>query len=138
MTTMATSQVTGSRSRFEALSWYFMRISGLVLLFVAVGHLMFMHVLLGVDRIDYSVIIGRWASPFWQLYDLALLLFALLHGANGGRWVIDDWVHPRGWNLFVKTLLYGIVLILFLMGAQVIFTYQPSSTAINAFFNTLL
>lgn len=111
-----------STGRFEVLSWYFMRVSGAVLLLVAVFHLLLMHIVIGVERIDYSVIVGRWASPWWRLYDLALLFFALLHGANGARWVIDDYVHGRGANLVVKSALYVLVLILLLMGAQVIFT----------------
>lgn len=121
------ASVTGIRrysssGRFEVLSWYFMRVSGAVLLIVAVFHLLLMHIVIGVDQIDYGMIIGRWASPWWRLYDLALLFFALLHGANGARWVIDDYVHGKGANLAVKSVLYILIFLLLLMGAQVIFT----------------
>ena len=34
----------GSPNRFEVLSWYFMRVSGAVLLLVAVLHLLIVHV----------------------------------------------------------------------------------------------
>ena len=67
-----------------------------------------MHVMIGVENITFDVIIQRWQSPFWQVYDLALLLFALLHGVNGTRWVIDDYFHRRGWNVFLKTALYVV------------------------------
>lgn len=124
----------GSPNRFEVLSWYFMRISGAVLLLVAVLHLLIMHVWYGVDAIDYRFVVGRWASPWIQVYDLALLLFAMLHGVNGTRWVIDDYVHSRGWNLTLKSVLYVLAVIFILMGATVIFTFDPgtSETALNA------
>ena len=118
----------GSPNRFEVLSWYFMRVSGAVLLLVAVLHLLIMHVWYGVDAIDYRFVVGRWASPVVQVYDLALLLFAMTHGVNGARWVIDDYVHSRGWNLTLKSALYVLALIFILMGATVIFTFDPSSS----------
>ena len=118
----------GSPNRFEVLSWYFMRVSGAVLLLVAVLHLLIMHVWYGVDAIDYRFVVGRWASPFVQVYDLALLLFAITHGVNGTRWVIDDYVHSRGWNLTLKSALYVLTVIFILMGATVIFTFDPGSS----------
>ncbi|HSN75541.1 MAG TPA: succinate dehydrogenase [Anaerolineae bacterium] len=118
----------GSPNRFEVLSWYFMRVTGAVLLLVAVLHLLIMHVWYGVDAIDYRFVVGRWASPVVQVYDLALLLFAITHGVNGTRWVIDDYVHSRGWNLTLKSALYVLALIFILMGATVIFTYDPSAS----------
>lgn len=128
MAAITPSRRYGSSGRLEVISWYFMRISGAVLLLVAVFHLMLMHVVIGVDNIDYSTIIGRWASPWWRLYDLALLFFALLHGTNGVRWVIDDYVHKPTANLLTKAVLYILVFILLLMGTQVIFTVDLSQT----------
>ena len=124
----------GSPNRFEVLAWYFMRLSGAVLLLVAVMHLLIMHVWYGVDAINYRFIVGRWASPWIQVYDMALLLFALLHGVNGTRWVIDDYVHSRGWNLFLKSLLLVLTILFFMMGAQVILTFEPqaSETALHS------
>jgi succinate dehydrogenase / fumarate reductase membrane anchor subunit len=119
----------GNKRRFEVISWYFMRVSGAVLLLIAVFHLMLMHVVLGVDNIDYSVIVGRWASPWWLVYDMALLIFALLHGTNGARWVIDDYIHRPGLNKALKAVLYIVVFIFMLMGAQVILTFDPATAS---------
>ena len=134
MSTLSRGNRPGSSGRFEVLSWYFMRVSGAALLLLAVAHLLLMHILIGVENITFDVIIQRWQSPFWQVYDLALLLFALLHGVNGTRWVIDDYFHRRGWNVFLKTALYVVAFVFILMGAQVIFTADASSgqTAIGA------
>ncbi len=51
----------------------------------------------GVYRIDFNFVAQRWASPFWQMWDLLLLWLAQLHGGNGMRTIIDDYAartHP--------------------------------------------
>ena len=65
---------TGSRERpvggFELWMWLFMRISGIVLLLLALGHTLIMHLPAGgVERVDYSFVAERWASPFWRTWD---------------------------------------------------------------------
>lgn len=132
MTSTTAGKRYGNKRRFEVTSWYFMRVSGALLLIIAVFHLFLMHVIVGVDNIDYSVVVGRWASPWWRLYDLALLFFAMLHGANGARWVIDDYVHRPGLNKGVKAVLYVVVFIFILMGTQVIFNFDPATASNNA------
>ena len=48
---------------FELWSWLFMRISGLVLLILAVGHVLIMHVLDdGVSRVNFGFVATRWQS----------------------------------------------------------------------------
>ena len=96
-------QFTSARPRpasnLELYSWFFMRISAIIM-FVLVGfHLFYMHIILGVDAIDFAVIAGRWQSPFWRLYDLFLLAFAWLHCSNGMRIVLDDYIHHNGWRI---------------------------------------
>lgn len=123
----ALSQYRVRGRRFEALSWFFMRLSGLALLFLAMFHLLYMHLVLRVERITFDVIVERWTGPFgwfWSLYDLGLLLFAFIHGANGARWVIDDYVRSPGWNLVVKSVVYLLVGLMILMGVMTIFRFQ--------------
>lgn len=123
----ALSQYRVRGRRFEALSWFFMRLSGLALLFLAMFHLLYMHLVLRVEKITFDVIVDRWTGPsgwFWSLYDLVLLLFALIHGANGARWVIDDYVRSPGWNLVVKSVVYLLVGLMILMGIMTIFRFQ--------------
>ncbi len=129
MTTATNIRRYGNKRRFEVASWYFMRISGALLLLIAVFHLVLMHVVVGVDNIDYSVVVGRWASPWWRLYDLVLLFFAVLHGTNGTRWVIDDYVHRRGLNMALKAVFYVAIAILLMMGTQIIFSFDASTAS---------
>ncbi len=111
-------------SNLELYAWFFTRVSAVVLLFMAVFHLIYMHIVLGLDSLSFQLIAWRWQYPGWRVFDLTLLTFGWLHGANGMRVVLDDYVHAPGWRVFVKGLLYLLVLILILLGAYVIFTFK--------------
>ena len=119
----------GRSGTLEVYSWFFMRVSGVVLLFIAVFHVLWMHLVVGVDNINFDVVALRWQNPLWRLFDLALLIFALSHGTNGTRWVLEDYVTSRGWQVAAKWLLYLIVFIIGIMGAFVIFTFQSPAAS---------
>jgi succinate dehydrogenase / fumarate reductase membrane anchor subunit len=112
-------------SNFELFSWYFFRISGILLLFFVLIHLLIMHLINNVDVITYQFIADRWASPLWRTFDLLLLVLALTHGLNGARVLVYDYVHSRGWRTFAMSVLYTVGLLFILLGAQVILTFQP-------------
>ena len=83
---------SSGRSNLELYSWLFMRISGVFLIFLVLGHLLIMNVLDGgVQRINFAFVAGRWSSPFWQIWDLLMLWLAQLHGGNGLRVIINDY-----------------------------------------------
>jgi succinate dehydrogenase / fumarate reductase membrane anchor subunit len=103
-----------------------MRISAVTMFFLVGFHLFYMHVILGVDAIDFDIIAGRWQSPFWRLYDFFMLAFAWLHCSNGVRVVLDDYVHNQGWRVLAKSVLYVVAFIILVLGAYVIFTFQPA------------
>jgi succinate dehydrogenase / fumarate reductase membrane anchor subunit len=111
-------------SNFELYAWFFMRVSGLILLTVAVFHLLYMHIAIGVENIDFETVARRWESPFWRLFDIFLLIFALSHGINGTRQVLDDYVHSRGWRVVARTTVFMIGFVIAVMGGYVIFTFQ--------------
>lgn len=109
---------------FEAYAWLFMRLSGVVLLGLAVFHLLWMHLAIGVENIDFQTVVGRWSNPLWRLYDFALLVFALTHGVNGLRTVLEDYVRRPGRLLAVKGVVYVLAFTLMSAGAYVIFTFD--------------
>ncbi|MFQ5797655.1 MAG: succinate dehydrogenase hydrophobic membrane anchor subunit [Bacteroidota bacterium] len=115
-------------SNFELFAWFFMRISGIVLIFMALGHLFIMHILNDVAEIDYAFVAERYATPFWRTYDLIMLFLALFHGVNGARMLIVDYVRSQGWRVVSLSTLYVIAFALLLLGALVIVTFQPVST----------
>jgi succinate dehydrogenase / fumarate reductase membrane anchor subunit len=112
---------------FELWSWLFMRISGVVLLFLAVGHVLIMHVLdEGVDRVDFGFVAARWGNPVWRTWDWALLVLALLHGINGLRVIVQDYVRWPGVRFAVNMLFAIIGFGLFVLGTVIVFTFDPS------------
>jgi succinate dehydrogenase / fumarate reductase membrane anchor subunit len=111
-------------SNFELYSWWFMRISAIIMVSLVGFHLFYMHLILGVDAISFEVIAQRWQSPFWRLYDLFMLVFAWLHCSNGVRIVLDDYIRHQGWRVLAKSLLYITAFVIIVLGAYVIFTFQ--------------
>ena len=124
---MATYMGTQPVGRFETNSWLFMRISGIVLLVMAVLHLLLMHYAVGVENLTFDVVAQRWAGPWWRLFDFFLLALAWTHGANGARIVISDYIRPRGWRLFANTLLALVYTLLLVVGAYVIVTFNVTA-----------
>ena len=84
------------RGNFELWSWVFMRASGVLLLVLVFGHL-FVNLMLGegIHGIDFAFVAGKWASPFWQTWDMLMLWLAELHGFNGVRTIINDYTEKR-------------------------------------------
>jgi succinate dehydrogenase / fumarate reductase membrane anchor subunit len=119
-----------SGSRFEAYAWFFMRISGFVVLFLALIHFFWMHFTIGVENITFDTIVGRWTAAgfegaFWRTYDLFLLVFGFTHGMNGARQVIEDHVTDKRGRQVIWYLLVAVWALLIFMGAWIIFTFRP-------------
>ena len=96
----------GGMPNFEKYAWLFMRFSGVVLVFLALGHLFIMLMWQnGVYRIDFNYVAERWRSPFWQTWDLLLLWLAQLHGGNGMRTIIADYARKDSTKFWLNTLL---------------------------------
>jgi succinate dehydrogenase / fumarate reductase membrane anchor subunit len=110
----------------ELYAWVFMRVSGVVLVVLVLGHLFIMNILDGgVQRINWAFVAGRWASPFWQVWDLLMLWLAMLHGTNGMRTIIDDYTRRDAARLWLKALLFVASAIVIALGTLVIFTFDP-------------
>lgn len=110
----------------EKWGWIYMRVSGVLLIVLIFGHL-FVNLLVGegIHAIDFAFVAGKYTSPFWQWWDAAMLWLAMIHGTNGMRTIVNDYVtHPR-----LRTPLVGALWIscglLVLLGTLVIFTFDP-------------
>jgi succinate dehydrogenase / fumarate reductase membrane anchor subunit len=131
MTTTTTPVITPPRSRrpsgnFEMYSWVFMRLSGVLLVVLVLGHL-FVNLMLGegIHRIDFAFVAGKWSSPFWQTWDLLMLWLAQLHGTNGLRTIINDYAERDGTRFWLKSVLYLASIVVIVLGTLVIFTFDP-------------
>ena len=119
---------TARRStNWEKWGWIYMRASGLVLVVLIFGHL-FINLLAGeggVKAIDFAFVAGKWADPFWQVYDTLLLWLALIHGSNGMRTIVNDYVgRPTTRKVFLGALVVSSAVLL-LLGSLVIWTFDP-------------
>ena len=114
--------------RAEFWWWLFMRLSGVALLFLAVGHVLIMHVVgEGVDRVDFGFVALRWQSAFWRTWDWLMLSLALVHGVNGLRVVTLDYVRRDGLRVAINGLWAITGIALFALGTIVVFTFDPCS-----------
>ncbi len=114
------------KTNFELYAWLFMRISGLALVILVLGHLLIMNILDGgVHRINFGFVAGRWSSPFWRTWDLLMLWLAELHGTNGLRTVINDYAERDGTRFWLKMTLYTSAVLVITLGTLVIFTFDP-------------
>jgi succinate dehydrogenase / fumarate reductase membrane anchor subunit len=110
---------------FELRSWFFMRVSGALIIVLVSIHLAYVHFIHGVDEINYRFVIERWANPTFLLLDILLLTLALAHGANGMRILIDDYIRPKGLRTLALTALYTVSLFLLVIGGVIMMTVQP-------------
>src|ERR1700712_2177699 len=115
-----------SKTNFELYAWVFMRLSGLALIFLVLGHLLIMNILDGgVQRINFAFVAGRYSSPFWRTWDLLMLWLAEMHGTNGLRTVINDYAERPQSRFWLKMLLYASATLVLTLGTLVIFTFDP-------------
>ena len=114
-------------SSFEVWSWFFMRISGVILVFLVLIHLFIMHIMeSGVERVSFEFVAERWNNVGWKTFDWIMLFLSLLHGSNGLRIVIEDYVHAPAKRTVIKGSLYALTTVLMIMGTAVIVTFDPT------------
>ena len=119
----ATLRPTGGG--FETFSWYYFRISGIVLIFLVIIHMIIMHVTNDVACTTYQFVAMRYANPFWRLFDWLLLTISLTHGMNGLRVVIDDCVHTQRTRLTLYAVMATLLVVFFLLGTITLIAFHP-------------
>jgi succinate dehydrogenase cytochrome b556 subunit len=78
---------------FEKVAWSFMRISGLILVVLVLFHLFIMHIERDIVEVTGEFVAQRFlANPIWIAVDLSMLFLAWLHGLNGVRIVLTDYM----------------------------------------------
>jgi len=108
---------------FETWSWFFMRLSGLALVFLALIHFTITHIANDVVTTNYAFVAERWDNPLWRLFDWSLLALALAHGLTGLRRIIDDYVRRPPVRRMATVALFGLSGALLLWGTFTIATF---------------
>ena len=116
----------------ERFWWYFMRLSGLALVLLVLGHMLIMHVLVELtgNEINFAFVQSRWGTPFWRIYDLLLLVLAFVHGANGARVVVTDYITHRTARSLVIGILVAASAVWLVLGMLVILLFDPQAAAL--------
>jgi succinate dehydrogenase / fumarate reductase, membrane anchor subunit len=114
----------------------FMRISGLVLVLLALGHLLIVHIIWNVETINYAFVADRWAAPhtgiIWRIWDLLMINLAMLHGFNGLREILFEYVVRPSRRVLTSTLIWSSTAFLILLGSYAILMFEPDADYIKA------
>jgi succinate dehydrogenase / fumarate reductase membrane anchor subunit len=96
--------------------WIFMRVSGLALVILVLGHLIMTNILIDAGSVDFEFVAQRLSLPWLKVYDSFLLGLAMLHGANGIRYSIEDYTKTPQRRTVWKIVLYAVTLVVLIFG----------------------
>jgi succinate dehydrogenase / fumarate reductase membrane anchor subunit len=116
--------MTRATTRSEFYSWLFFRLSGLLLIFLALGHFLIMHAFNSILDVDYRFVAQRWQQPSWRIYDWLLLALALLHGFNGLRVVVNEHVPSAALRRLLQPLVAFATLLFLALGTFVLVAFR--------------
>ena len=125
---------------FEYIMWIFMRISGLALILLAITGVTGAFIMGARAQVDLptlmrwtffpnpnhvinseipDVAIG-WATAYWQIMQMLIIFFAVTHGFNGLRNVIEDYTDKTILQPFVRGLVFLLWLFALIIAIYVI------------------
>ncbi len=110
----------------ERFAYLFMRFSGIALLILAVGHMLIQHVLNSSGNLTIQFVADQWNSWGWRAYDMFLLVFAIAHGVNGLRNVLEDYIHNSSINNVIKYALGAFIIVTILWAGFAIATFDST------------
>ena len=117
---------TRKGANWEKYGWLFMRVSGPLLVVLIFTHLVVNLVVGdGIKAIDFAFVAGKWADPFWQVWDLAMLWLAMIHGTNGMRTIVNDYVANARVRRILHIALLASTAVLLVLGTLVLTTFDP-------------
>ncbi len=130
---------------FESFMWLFMRLSGLAMYVFALTGLIIALFMGARTQMDMGtllrwtffpigthvtssdiLVLEQWINPFWSIIQYLVIAFATLHGTNGLRVVLEDYM-DKGWSVY---LLRGLLFVVWLFMLLVAFNLIQTSGAI--------
>lgn len=111
-----------AHSNAELNWWIFMRVSGVILMFLVLGHIYMTFIQVSEADATYHAVVNKLSSPSWKLYDWLILTLTMLHGMNGLRYVIEDYVRARPVRAWVKLFAFTVAGLIYLMGTVGLFS----------------
>lgn len=114
------------KANLERTAYLFMRLSGISLIILAVGHVTIQLILNNVHNLTLTFVANQWNDWGWKAYDMLLLVFALSHGLNGFRNVLEDYVHNKTAVRRITLTLAVFLVVSILWAGYAIFAFDPS------------
>lgn len=111
---------------FERYAWLFMRMSGVAMLILAVGHMVIQHVLNSSANLTLQFVAVQWSSWGWKAYDILLLWMAIPHGIRGLYNILSDYIHNPGLKRIVGGLLALFVIATVIWATVGITLFDPA------------
>lgn len=125
-----TSRKVKVKRNFERTAYTFMRLSGVALLFLAIGHT-FLHLIINNvhDLTVGKIALENWSDPIRRASEFLLLIFAMSHGLNGLRNVLEDYVHNKGGVTAIRYGLAAFCIVTLLVVGFAIIAFNPEAAA---------
>jgi succinate dehydrogenase / fumarate reductase membrane anchor subunit len=114
------------QNQLERYGFLFMRLTGSGLLVLAVGHMLIQHVLNSSGNLTIQFVAGQWNSWGWKTYDMLLLIFAITHGFNGLRGILEDYIHSDSTMRWIKWVLVVLAIITIVWAGIAISTFDAT------------
>ena len=116
------------QTNLERYAFLFMRMSGIALLVLAVGHMMIQHVFNSSTHLYLEFVRLQWSAWGWKVYDMLLLIFAYFHGINGFRNILEDYIHNRSLmrNITIFLAIFAVVTVIW--AGFAIASFDPAAT----------
>lgn len=111
---------------FERSAWLFMRLSGVAMLILAVGHMVIQHVLNSSTNLTLQFVAVQWSSWGWKAYDILLLWMAIPHGIRGLYNILSDYIHNPGLRRLIGGLLALFVIVTVIWATIAMILFDPA------------
>jgi succinate dehydrogenase / fumarate reductase membrane anchor subunit len=111
---------TGSRARLW--SFVLVRLTGLMLTVLVLGHFGLTHIVNDVAETDSAFVARRWGSALWVTWDWLMLATAIVHGAVGVWVAIDDYTPDLAGRRRRQRVLLGLSAVALSLGTITIVT----------------
>ena len=115
----------------ERLIWYFMRVSGALLIVLVGGHLFITHYLNVPSETTFSFVAARWANPYWRTFDWLLLMLALWHGVLGLRYSIQDYIRSSSARVVAQGIMWALGVVFLALGTMTVVTFDADAAEAN-------
>jgi succinate dehydrogenase hydrophobic anchor subunit len=111
-------RIGGSSAR--TVSFVIMRVTGLALAVLVLGHFTLTHIVNDVADTDSAFVAQRWNSALWVAWDWLMLATAVIHGASGVWIAIDDYTPEQTRRRLPQSILIGVSALALMLGTVTI------------------